>query len=122
MKGLGSIAITAVGTCILGSLCVASANVTKTLTGHINPDQVYSFVYVPFDVPEGTTSISVIQGYSNKGAGNALDLGVFDPRGYSDPEGLGFRGWSGGYRNNFTVSKQQKRWVPRLQAAHAQYR
>lgn len=58
------------------------APVKKTLTGHIDPSQVYSFVYVPFEVEPETISIYVLQSYSEKGSGNSLDLGIFDQRGY----------------------------------------
>jgi hypothetical protein len=79
-----------------------------TLTGHITPDQIFSFVYAPFNVTSDVTSIYVLQNYSFKGAGNALDLGVFDPRGLapinSETGFSGSRGWSGGFRNNFTIS------------------
>ncbi|EAL86144.1 hypothetical protein KXW29_007152 [Aspergillus fumigatus] len=86
----------------------ARAPIKKTLTGHIDPSQVFSFVYVPFEVEVGTTSIYVVQNYSNKGRGNALDLGVFDQRGYQMMDAqsgtTGSRGWSGGFRNNFTIT------------------
>lgn len=72
------------------------------LTGHIDQSQVMSFVYVPFDVPAGVTSIYVLQSYSNKGNGNALDLGCFDQRGTQLADAMngttGWRGWSGGFR------------------------
>lgn len=90
---------------LLASLQVsAMAPFNLNLKGHISPDQVYSFIYVPFDVPIGATSIHVLQTYTEKGAGNSVDLGVFDPRGYSIEGQTGFRGWSGGFRNNFTIS------------------
>ncbi|KAF8067850.1 PHP domain protein [Lyophyllum atratum] len=101
--GFAALAIAALGLCLAST--AAAGSTTKVLTGHINPDQVYSFVYVPFDVPVGTQSIYVYQNYSLKGQGNACDLGVFDPRGHEDPQGVGFRGWSGGYRNNFTITE-----------------
>jgi predicted metal-dependent phosphoesterase TrpH len=79
-----------------------------TLTGHIDPAEVFSFVYVPFGVPPGVTNITVLQNYSSKGAGNSLDLGVFDPLGTGSISSLtgytGSRGWSGGFRSNFTIS------------------
>lgn len=79
-----------------------------TLTGHITPDQIFSFVYAPFEVSPEVTSIFVLQNYSFQGAGNSLDLGVFDPRGVgaidSESGFTGSRGWSGGFRNNFTIS------------------
>lgn len=89
-------------------LASARAPIKKSLTGHIDPSQVYSFVYVPFDVEPGTTSIYVLQNYSAKGAGNSLDLGIFDQRGYqlagAMNDTFGSRGWSGGFRNNFTIT------------------
>lgn len=94
----------------LGQVGATKAPINLNLKGHINPDQVYSFVYVPFQVPFEATSIYVLQNYSSKGAGNALDLGVFDPRGTHIEGALnqstGFRGWSGGFRNNFTISPE----------------
>ena len=86
--------------CVLLAVGVRSAQpaIKQTLTGHINPEQVFSFVYVPFEVPPGTTSIYVLQNYTEKGAGNSLDLGIFDERGYQladDTNGtIGSRGWS----------------------------
>lgn len=72
------------------------------LTGHIDPSQVMTFVYAPFQVPEGVNSIYVLQNYSMKGQGNSLDLGCFDQRGtqLADPVNgtTGWRGWSGGFR------------------------
>ncbi|KIX08766.1 uncharacterized protein Z518_03423 [Rhinocladiella mackenziei CBS 650.93] len=79
-----------------------------TLTGHIEPSEIFTFVYVPFEVSSDVTSIYVYQNYSFKGAGNSLDLGIYDPRGFSpinSQEGYsGSRGWSGGFRSNFTIS------------------
>lgn len=87
---------------LLEPAAAARAPIKKTLTGHIDPSQVFSFVYVPFEVEVGTTSIYVLQNYSNKGQGNALDLGIFDQRGYQMMDAqngaTGSRGWSGGFR------------------------
>jgi hypothetical protein len=78
-----------------------NGTVKRTLTGHIDPSEVLSFVYIPFEVELGTTSIYVLQNYSAKDTGNALDLGVFDQRGQALEAS---RGWSGGFRNNFTIT------------------
>ncbi|KOX03636.1 phosphoesterase [Streptomyces sp. NRRL B-3648] len=48
-----------------------------------------SYTYDRPSVPPGTP-------------GNALDIGLFDPRG-TEPGGRGFRGWSGGARSEFFV-------------------
>ncbi|KAL3462540.1 polymerase/histidinol phosphatase-like protein [Aspergillus heterothallicus] len=78
------------------------APIKTTLTGHIKPSQIYTFIYAPFSVPQGTTSITVVQTYSAQNAGNALDLGLFDQRGTATLSAS--RGWSGGFRNNFTIT------------------
>ena len=62
------------------------------------------WVYEPFEVPEGVTEISVRYEYNREG-GNALDIGVFDPDGYELGNEEGFRGWSGGARSEFTISR-----------------
>ncbi|CAI7593874.1 unnamed protein product [Penicillium manginii] len=92
----------------LGASVSARAPVTLNLTGHIDASQVMSFVYVPFQVEPETTSVYVLQNYSLHGQGNSLDLGVFDQRGHQLMNGVndtfGSRGWSGGFRNNFTIT------------------
>ena len=93
----------------LGLLCLYFATTATSsrepihlsLAGHIDASQVFSFVYVPFEVEESVTSISVLQNYSLKGDGNSLDLGLFDQRGIEVPDAFGqfgTRGWSGGFR------------------------
>jgi hypothetical protein len=61
------------------------------------PDDRASSVYqyVPVEVPAGHRALTVELSY-DRGAG-VLDLGCFTPDG-------GFRGWSGGARNTFTVT------------------
>ncbi|KAL2863516.1 PHP domain protein [Aspergillus lucknowensis] len=96
--------LNSVALCALALSGIASARnvpIKKTITGHIDPSEVFSFVYVPFEVELGTTSIYVLQNYSAKGSGNALDLGIFDQRGQTLDA---YRGWSGGFRNNFTIT------------------
>jgi predicted metal-dependent phosphoesterase TrpH len=81
---------------------------TRTLDGHLAygaPD----WVYVPIDVPAGVNRLSVSYDYDRPAAppgqaGNALDIGIFDPRGHEPGRAFGFRGWSGGFRTSFTIS------------------
>ena len=79
----------------------------QTLQGHVDADQALTFVYVPFQVEAGVTSLNVLQQYSQKG-NNSIDLGVFDVRGVQMMDARngssGFRGWSGGAYTNFTIS------------------
>jgi hypothetical protein len=68
------------------------------------------YAYVPFDVPRGAVRITVSYDYAREGGANTLDLGVFDAR--SDGPGSevserGFRGWSGGRRTEFFISRAE---------------
>jgi hypothetical protein len=114
MKAFPSLAVFA----IMGSfLRVSSQNSTASplntteihlnITGHYGNDTVYTFQPVPFEVPVGCTSIHVLQKFSDKGP-NAIDLGVWNPRGTAIYDGrnqsYGFSGWSGGAKTNFTIS------------------
>ena len=65
------------------------------------------YVYVPVEVPPGTSELRVSYTYDRPSVpsgtpGNALDIGLFDERG-TEPGGEGFRGWSGGARTEFFV-------------------
>jgi hypothetical protein len=81
---------------------------TRTVSGHLGygaPD----WVYLPIEVPTGVNRISVSYRYDRPTppagqAGNALDIGIFDQRGHGLGEAAGFRGWSGGFRDHFTIS------------------
>jgi hypothetical protein len=83
-----------------------------TLAGHITPEDKRrsDYLYVPFDLAEPTSSLSVRYGYSapissdEREGGNVIDIGLFDPRGMDFPGGSGFRGWSGSARKGFTIS------------------
>lgn len=76
---------------------------TERIEGHIEPDTP-NWVYVPFDVSEGVTEIHVSYDY-NKSQENLLDIGIFDPDGYDLGNAEGFRGWSGGERSEFMLSR-----------------
>lgn len=59
------------------------------------------FIYLPFDVPAGTTLIHVRYHHD---AGHILDIGLFDPALGRFPSRAGFRGWSGGARSEFVLA------------------
>ena len=64
---------------------------------------------MPVEVPTGVNRLSVRYDYDRPApppgyAGNALDIGVFDERGHQLGRRAGFRGWSGGFRDSFTIS------------------
>jgi hypothetical protein len=77
------------------------------LRGVIHPGGP-DWVYLPVEVPPGVGELSVRYRYdrppvSPGEAGNVLDLGVFDERGLD----TGFRGWSGGARDCFTIGPSE---------------
>ena len=68
----------------------------------VRPD----WAYVPFDVPAGVRQIHVAYEYNRVG-GNALDIGIFDTDGYELGNAAGFRGWSGGSKTEFSLSRSE---------------
>ncbi|HEU5471931.1 MAG TPA: CehA/McbA family metallohydrolase [Actinophytocola sp.] len=81
---------------------------TRTVTGTLRPD-VPDWYYLPVDVPRGVREIEVSYSYDRpqvpQGAkGNSLDIGMFSPAGIQLGNDRGFRGWSGGARDRFTIS------------------
>ncbi len=65
-----------------------------------------SLRYLPFDVPEGVTRITVKKEFDHGPDPNqrsTVDLGLFDPRGYG-PGGPGFRGWQGGMPGDLVLT------------------
>src|ERR1700733_9687070 len=69
---------------------------THTGTFSIEDRLAASWHYLPVEVPAGTGALRVTLSYPGAG-GAVLDLGCFDP--------AGFRGWSGGARDSFTVAE-----------------
>lgn len=66
------------------------------------------YAYVPFDVPPHATRIKVSYRYERANGANAIDLGLFDARSSgSDTDPKGFRGWSGGRRSEFFISRDE---------------
>ncbi|WP_093419223.1 CehA/McbA family metallohydrolase [Saccharopolyspora flava] len=81
---------------------------TSTATGTLPPG-VEDWFYLPVEVPEGVAELEVVYSYDEPevpdGArGNACDIGVFGPHGHELGDARGFRGWSGGFRDRFTLS------------------
>lgn len=67
------------------------------------------FLYFPFQVPPGASSLTVRYTYSNympadeSWGGNTLDIGIFGPGGIAFGS-ADFRGWSGSFRQEFTIT------------------
>jgi hypothetical protein len=89
----------------------AAGSRTWTITGHLDvgaPD----FVYVPVEVPSGVRRLDVRYAYDRPSTppgvpGNALDIGIFDQRGHRLGGRAGFRGWSGGARDRFSIASSE---------------
>jgi hypothetical protein len=69
---------------------------THTGTFSIDDRIASAWHYLPVEVPHGTAALRVTLSYP-RGSGAVLDLGCFSP--------TGFRGWSGGARDSFTVAE-----------------
>ncbi len=66
------------------------------------------YVYVPFDVPPHAVRISISYQYDRANGANTIDIGLFDARSTgSDKDPRGFRGWSGGRRSEFFISRDE---------------
>jgi hypothetical protein len=87
----------------------AAGEETRVLTGRFEPG-VGDWAYLPVEVPEGVRELAVRYSYDRPTpptgvAGNALDIGVFDRHGRGLGDAAGFRGWSGGSRDRFAISR-----------------
>ncbi len=68
------------------------------------------YLLLPFEVPPGVGRLTIRYTYTHQvsaalpgGSGNVVDIGVLDPRGAAVFQGVGFRGWSGSDRSEFTI-------------------
>ena len=64
------------------------------------------FLEVPFLVPEGVTRIDVSFKY-DKSENCLIDIGILDSTATDFPSHTGFRGWSGGAREQFYVARDE---------------
>lgn len=110
--GLATGAVTALGLAAATPAGAADATPDRTtvLAGHL-PTGAPDFVLLPFEVPTGVREIAVSYGYDRPTVpagtpGNSCDIGLFDERG-TELGGRGFRGWSGGFRTEFTVARDR---------------
>lgn len=87
---------------LLTSLLIASAAAVANLHGTLTGADHQTYRLVPFEVPEGTTRITVDFDYTTRDERTTIDLGVLGPDGFRGQDG--FRGWSGGNKRSFTIS------------------
>jgi hypothetical protein len=100
-----AVAVPAVGSTTLASdPAEAASTVTHRFSGTFEPGTAPDWHHVPVEVPPGVREIAVSYTYDRPEpslpgglAGNTLDIGIFDPD--------GFRGWSGGARSSFSISR-----------------
>lgn len=82
---------------------------TKVFRGEFTSSDTPDWHYLPFRVPRGVRRISVKYRYRPTDAGavsyNVVDIGIFDPSGRGLGDAAGFRGWSGGARRTFSLSR-----------------
>jgi hypothetical protein len=82
----------------MNALLAAVLILRGTLTGADNQ----TWHLVPFEVPPGTTRITVDFNYTTRDEHTTVDLGVLGPDGFRGQDG--FRGWSGGNKRSFTIA------------------
>src|SRR2546426_157045 len=101
---------------ITASVSLGRTAVQKTETHtvervvHLNPrgPDESRYVYVPFEVPGHAVQINISYQYDRANGTNAIDIGLFDSRSTGvDTDPKGFRGWSGGRRSQFSVSRNE---------------
>lgn len=83
---------------------------SQSFTGHFSASQQGGFVFVPFNVPVGTTQVRVAYCWdaSSGTSDHTLDLGVYQTRADSSrPWGRAdFRGWGGSGYHDVTITRQ----------------
>lgn len=104
--GAGVAALGAGAAPVLLPPAAAGENATHTVSGTFWPGTAPDWYYVDVEVPAGVREIEVSYRYDRPEpalpgglAGNTLDIGIFDPD--------GFRGWSGGARSSFRLSRSE---------------
>ena len=82
---------------LIALLAAPAVAETLTLTGVLTGADHQTYREVPFQVPAGTTSVTVAFAYDGKDQKAVVDLGLRDPQ--------RFRGWSGGNKAAFTLTE-----------------
>jgi hypothetical protein len=96
-----SVEVLAAGTSV-GVLADAKSQPDVVLRGALTGGDNQTWRLVPFEVPAGTTRITVDFDYTTRDAHTTIDVGLLGPDGFRGQDG--FRGWSGGNKRSFTVS------------------
>lgn len=84
--------------------------IKKVFRGQFSDPATADWHYLPFRVPRGIRKIHVSYEFQPTDTGlgisyNVVDIGIFDGDGHGLGDGAGFRGWSGGARREFTITR-----------------
>lgn len=90
---------------VLAAITATAAAEPQVVRKHLTPADAFMsrYVYVPFEVPAGTTRVEFEYRYDRADGANVIDLGLLEPGSL----GLGttaFRGWTGGERSGGFVA------------------
>jgi hypothetical protein len=89
-------------TLALTALAAAKQGPDAILRGDLAGVDNQRWRLVPFEVPPGTTRITVDFDYTTRDLRTTIDIGILGPDGFRGQDG--FRGWSGGNKRSFTIS------------------
>jgi len=89
---------------LLGATAARAAE-PQVVRKHLTPADAFMsrYVYVPFEVPEGTTRVEFEYAYDRANGANVIDLGLLEP-GTLALGTTAFRGWTGGERTGGFVA------------------
>jgi hypothetical protein len=107
--GLAAGAVTASAP-MLFEPAAAGRSSARTFSGSFSGVATPDWHYVPVQVPRGVRAIEVSYDYESTStpvgmSANVIDIGMFDPSGHELGNAAGFRGWSGGARRSFRISR-----------------
>jgi hypothetical protein len=88
-------------------LLIWAQTVTKTVSVASPGAGENRYIYVPFEVPKNTESVSFSFEYDKRNGSNNLEFGLFDSQ-FSGKtrDKNGFRGWSGSVRESIFISRE----------------
>ena len=108
--GVGVLTVGALSTTEVAAVAGKPRTVRKVFKGVFDDPTTADWHYLPFKVPTGVTRLRVSYDFTPTDSGigfsyNVVDIGIFDGSGHDLGNGEGFRGWSGGARREFTITR-----------------
>ena len=88
--------------CLACTVHANGDNPALVLKGQIHPADNHTYHPVTFQVPANVTRITIQFDYTGRDQHTTIDLGLLGPDGFHGQDG--FRGWSGGSKQIFTIS------------------